>query len=133
MIRSRKLKELTGGKGADIVIEAVGHAEQQFNLCIELLGYAAEILYFGVVRRSSNGLPVARPDLQERVGSHQHQPRLPPRLPAGDAVDRRKAGRCESAGDSHVQVAEIQTAFETFRDRRERRDQCLRRVPGLSR
>ncbi len=43
-----RLKEILGGQLPDIVIEAVGHYDQQFNLCISLCRQAGRILYFGV-------------------------------------------------------------------------------------
>ena len=42
------VKEILGGNLPDVVIEAVGHYDQQFNLCIELCRHSGRILYFGV-------------------------------------------------------------------------------------
>lgn len=42
------VKEILGGQLPDIVIEAVGHYDQQFDLCIDLCRHGGEILYFGV-------------------------------------------------------------------------------------
>jgi threonine dehydrogenase-like Zn-dependent dehydrogenase len=42
------VKEILGGNLPDVVIEAVGHYDQQFNLCIDLCRHAGRILYFGV-------------------------------------------------------------------------------------
>jgi threonine dehydrogenase-like Zn-dependent dehydrogenase len=42
------VRELTGGAMADVVVEAVGHQEQAFNLCIELCRDSGRLLYFGV-------------------------------------------------------------------------------------
>jgi threonine dehydrogenase-like Zn-dependent dehydrogenase len=42
------VRELTGGTMADLVVEAVGHQEQAFNLCIELCRDSGRLLYFGV-------------------------------------------------------------------------------------
>lgn len=42
------VREILGGELPDIVIEAVGHYDQQFNLCIELSKHAGRILFFGV-------------------------------------------------------------------------------------
>lgn len=44
------IREITGGKMADVVVEAVGHREQALNLCIELCKPHGTILYFGVPR-----------------------------------------------------------------------------------
>ena len=42
------VRELTGGKMADLVIEAVGHREQAMNLCIDVVRRDGKLLYFGV-------------------------------------------------------------------------------------
>jgi threonine dehydrogenase-like Zn-dependent dehydrogenase len=42
------VRELTGGRMADLVVEAVGHQQQAFNLCIELCRDSGRLLYFGV-------------------------------------------------------------------------------------
>jgi threonine dehydrogenase-like Zn-dependent dehydrogenase len=42
------VKEILGGNLPDVVIEAVGHYDQQFNLCIDLCRHFGKILYFGV-------------------------------------------------------------------------------------
>jgi threonine dehydrogenase-like Zn-dependent dehydrogenase len=48
------VREILGGQLPDIVIEAVGHYDQQFNLCIELCKHAGRILYFGVPPETIN-------------------------------------------------------------------------------
>ena len=42
------VKSLTDGKGADLVIEVVGHTEQVLNLCVDLGRVDSTILFFGV-------------------------------------------------------------------------------------
>ncbi|MGE0606508.1 MAG: zinc-binding dehydrogenase [Pirellulales bacterium] len=42
------VRRATGGAMADVVIEAVGHREQAFNLCVDLCRRGAWLLYFGV-------------------------------------------------------------------------------------
>jgi threonine dehydrogenase-like Zn-dependent dehydrogenase len=44
----KAVKEILDGNLPDIVIEAVGHYDQQFDLCIDLCRHAGRILYFGV-------------------------------------------------------------------------------------
>jgi threonine dehydrogenase-like Zn-dependent dehydrogenase len=48
------VREILGGNLPDIVVEAVGHYDQQFNLCIELCRHAGRILYFGVPPETIN-------------------------------------------------------------------------------
>lgn len=50
------VKKHLGGKLPDIVIECVGHADQQLNLCIELIGHGGQLLSFGVPPEIINGL-----------------------------------------------------------------------------
>lgn len=42
------VKEILGGNLPDVVIEAVGHYDQQFDLCVDLCRHGGRILYFGV-------------------------------------------------------------------------------------
>lgn len=46
------VRELTDGKMADLVVEAVGHREQVLNLCTRLCRQEGTILFFGVPPRS---------------------------------------------------------------------------------
>lgn len=50
------LRQITGGSLADVVIEAVGHQNQQFNACIRLCRYGGRILYFGVPPETVDGI-----------------------------------------------------------------------------
>lgn len=50
------VQEILHGQLPDIVIEAVGHADQAFNDCIALCRHAGRILYFGVPPEIINGL-----------------------------------------------------------------------------
>lgn len=43
-----QVKEILGGQLPDVVIEAVGHYDQCFDLCIQLVRQFGTILYFGV-------------------------------------------------------------------------------------
>ena len=43
-----RVKEILGGQLPDVVIEAVGHYDQCFDLCIDLVRPFGTILYFGV-------------------------------------------------------------------------------------
>ena len=50
------VKQLLGGNLPDIVVECVGHADQQFNLCINLCKHSGRILFFGVPPKTIDGL-----------------------------------------------------------------------------
>jgi len=114
-----KVKELTDGKGADLVIEAVGHSEQQFNLCIELLGYGGRILYFGVAPEIINGLRWR--DLIFKNGSVYTSigPSFRRDFPLAMQWIAEKRIDVKPLVTHTFKLADIQTAFETFRDRRD--------------
>ena len=114
-----KVKELTDGKGADLVIEAVGHSEQQFNLCIELLGYGGRILYFGVAPEIINGLRWR--DLIFKNGSVYTSigPSFRRDFPLAMQWIAEKRIDVKPLVTHTYKLADIQTAFETFRDRRD--------------
>lgn len=52
----RLLGELTGGRGPDLVVEAVG-TEKTFARAIELVGIGGEVLLFGTLTGGTSGLP----------------------------------------------------------------------------
>lgn len=51
-----RVKELTDGRGADLVIECVGHGDQALNSCIPLARRDGTILYFGVPPETLDGV-----------------------------------------------------------------------------
>ena len=114
-----KVKELTGGKGPDIVIEAVGHAEQQFNLCIELLGYGGRILYFGVAPEIINGLRWRDLIFKNGTVHTSINPDFRRDFPLAMQWIAERRVDVNPLVTHTYKLAEIQTAFETFRDRRD--------------
>jgi threonine dehydrogenase-like Zn-dependent dehydrogenase len=61
-----RVREITGGAMADVVVEAVGHAEQQFNLATALARNKGRVLYFGIPPHRLDGIafePVVRKSL----------------------------------------------------------------------
>ncbi len=114
-----KVKELTSGKLADVVIEAVGHAEQQFNLCIDLLGYGGQILYFGVPPEFINGLRWR--DLVFKNGSvvTSINPDFRRDFPLAMQWIAERRIDVKPLVTHRLPLAKIQEAFETFRDRRD--------------
>lgn len=50
------VRELTGGKMADLVVECVGHREQVLNLCSDLGRKNADLLVFGVPPEEIDGV-----------------------------------------------------------------------------
>jgi threonine dehydrogenase-like Zn-dependent dehydrogenase len=114
-----RVLELTGGKGPDIVIEAVGHGEQQFNLCIELVGYGGKILYFGVAPEFIDGLRFR--DLMFKNGAvfTSMNPDFRREFPLAMQWIAERRVDVNPLVTHRYKLSEIQTAFETFRDRRD--------------
>ena len=51
-----EVRKILGGELPDLVVECVGHADQQFNLCIDLCRPSGQILFFGVPPQTVDGL-----------------------------------------------------------------------------
>jgi threonine dehydrogenase-like Zn-dependent dehydrogenase len=113
------VSRITGGRMADVVIEAVGHQDQQLNLCIDLCRQAGQILFFGVP-----------PEFLDRVRFRDlffKNISLYTSVNPDFSRDFPLAMRWIGEGRVDVSkiithrypVSQIQTAFETFRDRKE--------------
>ncbi|HIF31357.1 MAG: zinc-binding dehydrogenase [Pirellulaceae bacterium] len=50
------VSEITDGRMVDIVVEAVGHEDQAFNMCTDLCKASGRILFFGVPPEQIDGL-----------------------------------------------------------------------------
>jgi threonine dehydrogenase-like Zn-dependent dehydrogenase len=111
--------ELTGGQGADLVIEAVGHAHQAFNLCIELVRRHGRLLVFGVPPATIDGVRW-RDLFVKNVTIHTSvNPDFDVDFPM--AMQWIAERRVDVSGllTHRFPLAELQTAFETFRDHRD--------------
>lgn len=127
------VSRITGGRMADIVIEAVGHQDQQLNLCIDLCRQAGQILYFGVP-----------PEYLDRVRFRDlffKNIALYTSVNPDFSRDFPLAMRWIGEGRVDVSkvithrypVSQIQTAFETFRDRKEGALKVLVEFPAYNR
>jgi threonine dehydrogenase-like Zn-dependent dehydrogenase len=113
------VSRITGGKMPDVVIEAVGHQDQALDLCIDLCPRFGRILYFGVP-------PV-------RIENVRWRDLFKKNITVHTSVDpdfrRDFPLAMRWIGEGRIDVskvithrfplAQIQTAFETFRDRKE--------------
>ncbi|MBB77040.1 MAG: alcohol dehydrogenase [Planctomycetaceae bacterium] len=109
--------DLTDGRMADIVVEAVGHRDQALNLCIDLCRKYGKILYFGVPPETINGIRW-RDMLVKNLSVHTSiHPDFERDFPL--AMQWIGEGRVELTNliTHRYPVAEIQTAFETFGQR----------------
>ncbi|MEE3369919.1 MAG: zinc-binding dehydrogenase [Planctomycetota bacterium] len=109
--------DLTDGRMADIVVEAVGHREQALNLCIDLCRKYGKILYFGVPPETINGIRW-RDMLVKNLSVHTSiHPDFERDFPL--AMQWIGEGRVDLTNliTHRYPVAEIQKAFETFGQR----------------
>ena len=113
------VQKILEGNLPDIVIECVGHADQQFNLCIDLCRHAGRILFFGVPQQIINGLRW-RDLFCKNITVHTSvNPDFRREFPL--AMQWIQQGRIDvSPIITHTfPLAQIQTAFELFRDRKD--------------
>lgn len=114
-----EVRRITGGALVDIAIEAVGHADQSFNLCASLVKHAGRMLFFGVPPTTVDGI-CWRDLFANNVTVHTSvSPDFARDFPL--AMRWLAEGRLDLTPlVTHTYpLRDIQTAFETFRDRRD--------------
>jgi threonine dehydrogenase-like Zn-dependent dehydrogenase len=116
---AKAVSQITNGVGPDIVIEAVGHADQAFNLCIDLSRKGGQLLYFGVPPPQVNGIRWLDLFVKNLTVYTSVNPDFSRDFPL--AMRWIGEGRMDvSTIITHrYPLAEMQQAFETFRDRRD--------------
>jgi threonine dehydrogenase-like Zn-dependent dehydrogenase len=114
-----EVAKITNRAMVDIVIEAVGHADHAFNLCVSLVKHSGRMLYFGVPPETIDGIRW-RALLIKNITIHTSvDPDFTRDFPL--AMRWLAEGRldlCPLVTHTYP-LAEIQTAYETFRDRRD--------------
>jgi threonine dehydrogenase-like Zn-dependent dehydrogenase len=109
--------QLTGGAMADVVVEAVGHDDQQFNLACALARIKGRLLYFGIPPDAQ--IPVSlEPIVRKSLTIHTSVPDdLRPFVTIAQRAITR--GRIDPARlvTHRFPFAQVQQAFETYRDR----------------
>jgi len=110
--------ELTGGVGADMVVEAVGEPETLVG-SIDLIRRGGTILAFGVPHQPRYDLPFGKLFLKEGQIITSVGPNVPVDFPI--AVDMIAQGRLDVAPliTHRFPFHRAQEAFETFSERRE--------------
>jgi threonine dehydrogenase-like Zn-dependent dehydrogenase len=114
-----RVARLTGGVMADLVIEAVGHEEQQFNLACALARNQGRVLYFGIPPDQTIDVAL-EPIVRKSLTIHTSVPDdLRPFVTI--ALRAIKHGRIDPARlvTHRFPFAQVQQAFETYRDRRD--------------
>ena len=114
-----RVAQLTGGAMADLVVEAVGHDEQQFNLATALARVKGRVLYFGIP--PDERIDVAlEPVVRKSLTIHTSVPDdLRPFVTIAQRAIAR--GRIDPARliTHRFPFSQVQKAFETYRDRRD--------------
>lgn len=113
------VRKILDGNLPDIVIECVGHADQQLNLCIDLCRHGGRLLSFGVPPATINGLRW-RDLFFKNVTVHTSVgPDFRRDFPL--AMQWISEGRVDVSPiiTHRFPLSQIQEAFELFRDRRD--------------
>ncbi len=122
--------QLTGGQLADVVIEAVGHENQQLNLCLSLVRQAGRMLSFGVPPETIDGLrwnAFFRKNLTIHLSVDPDFTRdfpLAMRWISEGRIDLRPLLT------HRFPLSDIQTAYETFRDKKDGAQKVLIEFPS---
>ena len=113
------VRKILGGHLPDIVVECVGHADQQLNLCIDLCRKGGQLLCFGVPPKLVDGLRW-RDLFFKNITVHTS---------VGPDFGRDFPLAMRWIGEGRVDVSpivthrfplsQLQQAFELFRDRRD--------------
>lgn len=114
---AEEVARITGGTMADIVVEAVGHAEQQLDLCTDLCRQAGRILFFGVPQEIIHEISWLKL-FHKNITIHTSvNPDFERDFPL--AMQWVSEGQVDLAPllTHSLPVEKIQEAFETFRDR----------------
>jgi threonine dehydrogenase-like Zn-dependent dehydrogenase len=122
--------DLTGGTGADLVVEAVGEPETLAG-CIDLLRRGGTILAFGVPHQARYELPFWKLFSREGQIITSVGPNVPVDFPI--AVDMIAQGRLEVSPliTHRFPFHRAQEAFETFAERRNGAIKVLLEFPAL--
>jgi threonine dehydrogenase-like Zn-dependent dehydrogenase len=112
-----RVREITGGALADLVVEAVGHADQQFNLAIALARNKGRVLYFGIPPDRVDGLAF-EPAVRKSLTIHTSVPDdLRPFVKIAMRAIRQRRIDPLRLVTHRFGFADIQEAFEVYRDR----------------
>ena len=111
-----RVREITGGTMADLVVEAVGHAEQQFNLATALTRNKGRVLYFGIPPDRLDGISF-EPVVRKSLTIHTSVPDdLRPFVTIAMRAIRQGRINPDRLITHRFGFAHLQKAFETYRD-----------------
>jgi threonine dehydrogenase-like Zn-dependent dehydrogenase len=126
------VREITCGAMADLVIEAVGHADQALNVCIELARRHGRLLVFGVPTEVIDGVCWRELFVKNLTVHTSVNPDFDVDFPL--AMQWIAEGRIDvrSLVTHRFPLSEIQRAFETFRDHTDGALKVLVEFPALA-
>jgi threonine dehydrogenase-like Zn-dependent dehydrogenase len=114
-----RVAELTRGVMADVVVEAVGHEEQQFNLAAALARDKGRVLFFGIPPERIDGIAFEGVVRKSLIIHTSVPDDLRPFVrTAQRAIAERRIDPSRLI-THRFPFANIQQAFETYRDRRD--------------
>ena len=125
---------LTDGTGADVVIEAVGHAGQQLNLCVDLCRKNGKLFSFGVPPREAlDGVEWSKLFFKNIRVYTSVNPDFELDFPL--AMQWISEGRVDMSPiiTHHFELADIQQAFETFHKKTDGALKVVVRFPAAER
>lgn len=111
------VRRITGGNLADVVIEAVGHRDHALNLCADLCRQGGRILFFGVTAERIDGIEWRKLFLKNLTVHNSVNPDFVRDFPLAMRWIAERRIDVSPIITHRYPLAEIQTAFETFRDR----------------
>src|SRR5499427_8136806 len=112
-----RVREITGSAMADLVVEAVGHEEQQFNLATALARNQGRVLYFGIPPDRLNDVAF-EPVVRKSLTIHTNVPDdLRPYVRIAMRAIRHGHIKPDRLITHRFDFADIQKAFEAYRDR----------------
>src|SRR5262245_42641955 len=112
-----RVREITGGAMADLVVEAVGHMEQQFNLATALARNKGRVLYFGIPPDRLDGIAF-EPVVRKSLTIHTSVPDdLRPFVKIAMRASRQGRINPDRLITHRFDFADLQKAFEAYRDR----------------
>ena len=110
------VREITGGAMADVVIEAIGHADQALNLCIELTRRHGRLLVFGVPTEVIDGVRWRDLFVKNLTVHTSVNPDFDVDFPLAMQWIAERRIDVRSFVTHRFPLSELQRAFETFRD-----------------
>lgn len=116
----------------DVVIEAVGHKAQAFNLCVELCGRGSHLLYFGVPPETIDGVKW-KAALHKNLTIHTSvHPDFERDFPLAMQWIAERRVDLTPLLTHRFDFENIQTAFDTFRDRTDGAQKVLVEFPAYA-